>query len=66
MITHTMHGTGKQKCTLCDHQSVPGLVLGAGKCPFHWLAGGISIEWASECYPAHPAAIAAATGKAAP
>ena len=47
---------GKQKCTKCESPSIPGLVNGQGKCPFHW-AMQWGLEWASRCHPNHPEAI---------
>ena len=52
-----LNGTGKQKCALCNYQSIPGLKNGHGKCPFHWDAGLWGLEWSSQCYPNHPEAL---------
>ena len=41
-------GVGKQKCTLCDKQSMSGFKKGHGKCQFHWYAGVYGIAWAKK------------------
>ena len=33
-------------CTLCSAISVPGLLRGAGKCQYHWVAGVWGKEYA--------------------
>lgn len=47
-----------QDCTQahCAEPSVPGLVQGCGKCPYHWAEGVWGREWANECHPEHPEA----------
>lgn len=48
-----LDGTGRQMCSKpnCNHKSIPGLINGAGKCPYHWAAGVWGEEWADKCYP---------------
>ena len=41
----------KQKCSICGHDSIPG--LRSGKCQFHWTKGAYGIEWAAKIYPEH-------------
>ena len=48
-----LDGTGRQKCTLCKHQSIAGIKSGHGKCPFHWASGNWGIDYASKIYPNH-------------
>lgn len=36
-----------QSCTKCPKSSIPGLILGAGKCQYHWNAGVWGEDWAN-------------------
>lgn len=49
----SLDGTGRQLCSIpgCGRWSVPGLVHGSGKCPYHWAAGAWGEAWAKSCYP---------------
>lgn len=36
----------KQKCTLCNKDSIPGLLKGHGKCQYHYNLGQFGKDWA--------------------
>ena len=40
----------KNPCTICGEPGIPGLIRGAGKCPYHWAAGVCGKEYADRLY----------------
>ena len=40
----------KNPCTICGEPGIPGLIRGAGKCPYHWAAGVWGKEYADRLY----------------
>lgn len=55
-MARPLDGTGRQKCTRCDHRSIAGLFKGRGLCPYHYASAIWGKKWAAECFPNHPEA----------